>query len=85
MSEDANINKNAPLAVNLQRLVMCFEHHISALAFFYVLATYLIFVLLDIFWLKIPVDDPYGIAMILIGLFYLGLIGLAKLLKEIYT
>ena len=84
------IPKNLPKTDSRARcaLAICsaIELHICRWAFFYVLATYAAFVACDLAWWRIRWpngDTVYDFAMVGIGIFWLGMIGLSKLALRI--
>lgn len=82
MSEQQIENETAGGQSALSGLVRWFAPHIRDWAIIYVIACYLIFVIVNITWLHINVGDTYGIAMVLIGFFWLSVMAIASLINN---
>ena len=58
------------------------DTHIRRFAFFYVLGCYALFAATQLYWDWVPMDDPYGMAMVVLGLFWLGVMRLTTYLTR---
>jgi hypothetical protein len=64
------------------RFVMCLSEHMQEWVILYVVASYIAFVVADIFYFHIDMDDPYGPTMIAIGSFWIIFLRLVKVMKR---
>jgi len=55
--------------------------HLQDKAIIYVIASYLLFAIPNFIYFHIDIENPYGWAMVFIGLFWLGVTELFKRLK----
>lgn len=71
------------MSKNSENLISRFSDHLQEFAILYVIASYVIFVIVNILAMKM--DNPYGVAMVTIGVFWLGVMRLSRWLKNKYN